>query len=42
MREYLKRFQKMGKTVLLPSHLVEDIYVICDTVVEMEKGRLIV
>ncbi len=41
MREYLKRFRDDGKTILIASHSAEDIAVLCDTVTEMEKGRLL-
>lgn len=40
MREYLLGYKQQGKTILLSSHSAEDISVLCDTVCEMEKGRL--
>ncbi len=40
MREYLLGYRQQGKTILLSSHSAEDISALCDTVCEMEKGRL--
>lgn len=40
MREYLLGLKKQGKTILLASHSTEDIEILCDTIHEMEKGRL--
>lgn len=40
MRELLLRFRDQGKTVLLCSHSMEDIDILCDTVHEMESGKL--
>lgn len=40
MREYLLDLKKQGKTILIASHSSEDIDVLCDTVFEMDKGRL--
>ena len=40
MRNYLLELKKQGKTILLASHSAEDIAVLCDTVCEMDKGRL--
>jgi ABC-2 type transport system ATP-binding protein len=40
MRRYLLDLKAQGKTILLASHSAEDIAVLCDTVVEMEKGTL--
>lgn len=40
MREYLLGYKQQGKTILLSSHSAEDISALCDTVCEMEKGRL--
>ena len=40
MREYLLSYKQQGKTILICSHSAEDIAVLCDTVHEMDKGRL--
>ncbi|MBP3618696.1 MAG: ATP-binding cassette domain-containing protein [Lachnospiraceae bacterium] len=40
MRRYLLDLKKQGKTILIASHSTEDIAVLCDTVWEMDKGRL--
>ena len=40
MREYLLSYKEQGKTILLCSHSAEDIAVLCDTVHEMEKGKI--
>ena len=40
MREYLLDLKSQGKTILIASHSAEDIEVLCDTVCEMDKGRL--
>ena len=40
MREYLLSYKEQGKTILICSHSAEDISVLCDTVHEMDKGRL--
>ncbi len=40
MRRYLLNLKDEGKTILLASHSMEDIEVLCDTVSEMEKGVL--
>lgn len=40
MRGYLSDLRSQGKTILLASHSHEDIDVLCDTVYEMDKGRL--
>ncbi|MDE6728866.1 MAG: ATP-binding cassette domain-containing protein [Oscillospiraceae bacterium] len=41
MREYLLDLKAQGKTILIASHSAEDIDVLCDTVCEMEKGKLV-
>ena len=41
MREYFLSLKKKGKTILLTSHNTEDIEYLCDTVVEMDHGKLI-
>ena len=40
MRNYLLDLKEQGKTILIASHSSEDIEVLCDTVCEMEKGKL--
>lgn len=40
MREYLLSYKEQGKTILICSHSAEDISVLCDTVHEMDKGKL--
>ncbi len=40
MRRYLLDLKDKGKTILLASHVSEDIDMLCDTVCEMDKGRL--
>ena len=40
MRKYLLDLKAQGKTMLIASHSAEDIDVLCDSVVEMDKGRM--
>lgn len=40
MRQYLIKLREQGTTILLCSHSVEDINILCDTVAEMDKGIL--
>ncbi len=40
MRKYLLDLKGQGKTILIASHAAEDIDVLCDSVVEMDKGRM--
>ncbi|MCM1167479.1 MAG: ATP-binding cassette domain-containing protein [Lachnospiraceae bacterium] len=40
MRQYLLDLRAQGKTILIASHSAEDIDVLCDTVCEMDKGKL--
>lgn len=40
MRQYLLALKERGKTILIASHSAEDIDVLCDTVYEMDKGKL--
>ena len=40
MRNYLLEFRKQGKTIILVSHGMEDIYTLCDTIHEMDHGIL--
>lgn len=42
MREYFLRLKEQGRTIILVSHSVEDIDILCDTVAEMDKGVLTV
>ena len=42
MRKYLLNLKEQGKTILLASHSAEDIEILCNTVCEMDKGRLTV
>lgn len=40
MRALLQRLKSEGKTILMSSHNAEDIELLCDTVCEMDRGRL--
>ncbi len=40
MRELLMKLKEEGKTIILASHSSEDIAILCDTVHEMDKGKL--
>ncbi len=40
MRKYLLGLKSQGKTIIIASHSAEDIDVLCDTVYEMDKGKL--
>ena len=40
MRKYLLDLKAQSKTILIASHSAEDIDVLCDTVYEMDKGKL--
>ncbi len=40
MRQYLLTLKEQGKTILIASHSAEDIDVLCDTVCEMDKGKI--
>lgn len=40
MRQYLLALKEEGKTILIASHSGEDINVLCDTVHEMDKGKI--
>lgn len=40
MRKFLLELKEQGKTIIIASHSKEDIEVLCDTVSEMDKGRL--
>ena len=41
IRELLLHLKERGKTILLVSHNPEDIRMLCDTVQEMDGGRLL-
>ena len=41
VRELLARLREEGKTIILASHSKEDIDILCDTVCELDQGRLI-
>ena len=41
IRKVLKQLRDKGKTILLASHSREDIAVLCDTVTELDHGRII-
>jgi len=41
VRNILLELKEEGKTVILASHNKEDIEILCDTVYEMEHGRLV-
>ena len=41
VRELLLKLKEEGKTILLASHNREDISVLCDTVAEIDKGKII-
>ena len=40
MRQYLLDLKSQGKTILIASHSADDIDTLCDTVCEMDKGKL--
>lgn len=42
MRRYFLSIKNEGKTILLASHNPEDIRLLCDTVHELDKGKIIV
>ena len=41
MRQLLLRLKGQGKTILIASHSKEDVDFLCDTVIRMDKGRII-
>ena len=41
MRKLLLELKAQGKTILLASHNREDIAILCDTVMELDHGRII-
>ncbi len=40
MRTYLLDLRRLGKTILIASHSTEDIAILCDTVHEMDHGKI--
>lgn len=41
VRDILSELKQQGRTILLVSHNAEDIRVLCDTIYEMDKGRIV-
>ena len=41
MRQLLMELRERGKTILLASHYAEDVDVLCDTVCEMDAGKVV-
>ena len=41
IREYLLEQKKSGVTVLIASHMAEDIEILCDKVYQMENGKIV-
>lgn len=41
VRELLLNLKEQGKTILLVSHNREDIAVLCDTICELEHGKIL-
>ncbi|MBR0087814.1 MAG: hypothetical protein IJL98_08780 [Lachnospiraceae bacterium] len=41
IREVLKELREKGKTIILASHSREDISELCDTVTELDHGKVI-
>lgn len=41
IRNILLKLRGLGKTILLASHNREDIEILCDTVTEMDRGRVL-
>ena len=41
MREILKELRKMGKTILISSHILPELAELCDEIGVIEKGRLV-
>jgi len=42
MRELLRELQKMGKTILLSSHILSELAELCDHVAIIERSRLVI
>lgn len=41
MRNYIAELKKQGKIILLASHIKEDIEILCDRVIELDKGKIV-
>jgi ABC-2 type transport system ATP-binding protein len=41
MRRLFLALKAKGKTILLASHSKEDVELLCDTVIRMDRGRII-
>ena len=41
MRAYLKELKQNGKTIIMSSHMQEDIEALCDHVIELDRGCII-
>jgi len=41
MRELLRELRKMGKTIMISSHILSELEEICDQVGIIENGRLV-
>ena len=41
MRELLLRLKNEGKLIILASHNTEDIRILCDDIIKMDKGRIV-
>ncbi len=41
MRELFKTLRDKGKTIIIASHSKEDIEQLCDTVHEMDSGKIV-
>lgn len=40
MRDYLLQLREEGKTIIIASHIAEDVKYLCDTVTGLDKGRV--
>ena len=41
MREYLRKMKNEGKTIILSSHSAEDIHILCDQTIEIDRGCIV-
>ena len=41
IRELLKELRRMGKTILISSHILHELAELCDTVGIIEQGKLL-
>ncbi len=41
MRDYLRELKQNGRTIVLSSHIQEDIEVLCDHVIELDRGSIV-